>query len=148
MPFELTPEAEQKLRSALTLLDDVATLQIVPAIVLEPATTRFRILGNSSGFVQLARRSIRVALGETISGGEPPDRSSWVIIDDHRWPSGDMLLSEMNRDPTGLTIRSSQQIRRKAWLFRSAPWFALGMCTQILLDVLLRLFAHTHALVY
>ena len=148
MPSELTPETEQKLRSALTLLDEVAALQIAPEVVLEPATTRFRMLGNSSGFVQLARKSIRVALGETIAGTEPAYRSSWVIIDDHRWASGDMLLSEMNRIPTGLTIHSSQQIRRKAWLLRSAPWFALGMCTQILLDVLLRLFAHSHGLVY
>jgi hypothetical protein len=53
-----------------------------------------------------------------------------------------MLLGDIahNQSSTHLILHSSRRIRRRAWSDRSAPWFALGIRTQILLDVLLRAF--------
>lgn len=127
----LSPQEHEQLRAALFLIETLPPRSDVPTAEIEPMLTRFRIRGNASGFMSFAARSLRAALGEVVEGAEPADASSWVILDDYRWVSGDILLSEQSLASmaTRYTLSSKRKIGRKAALFRAVPWFVIGLLT-------------------
>jgi hypothetical protein len=127
-----SPDEQTQLRTALSLLEALPSRAgATPVLELEPILTRFRIRGNAYGFTAFAARNLRAALGEAFVGAESPDLSAWVILDDFRWSSSDLLLSDqtLTSMATGYTLSSSRKIGRKAALYRSLPWFVIGLLT-------------------
>jgi hypothetical protein len=133
MAAPLSQDEITQLRTALSLIEavDANCPDPEPNVELEPVLTRFRIRGNRSGFLRLSARSLRTALGETLDGAPMPDHSAWVIFDDTRWASSDLLLSDQSLTSlaTRYTISSQRRLRRKAALFHAVPWFVIGLLT-------------------
>jgi hypothetical protein len=127
----LSPQEHENLRTALFLIETLPPQSDTPTAEIEPMLTRFRIRGNAPGLIRFATRSLRAALGESVEGAEPPDVSSWVILDDYRWVSSDLLLSEQTLASmrTRYTLSSQRKINRKAALYRAVPWFVIGLLT-------------------
>jgi hypothetical protein len=126
-----SPQEQEQLRTAISLIESLPPRKDAPSVELEPLITRFQIRGNASGLTHFAARSLRTSLGEPVEGAEAPDISSWVILDDYRWVSGDLLLSgqTLASMATRYTLSSKRKIGRKAALYRAVPWFVIGLLT-------------------
>jgi hypothetical protein len=127
----LSAQEQEQLRTALFLIETLPSRPDTPKAEIEPMLTRFRIRGNAPGLIRFATRSLRAVLGESVEGAEPPDVSSWVILDDYRWVSSDLLLSEQSLGSMAIryTLSSKRRIGRKAALYRAVPWFVIGLLT-------------------
>jgi hypothetical protein len=133
MAAPLSQDEIIQLRTALSLIEAIDKIhpESAPSVELEPVLTRFRIRGNRSGFLRFSARSIRTALGETLEGTLPPDHAAWVVFDDTRWASSDLLLSDQSLASfaTPYSLSSQRGLRRKAALFHAVPWFTIGLLT-------------------
>jgi hypothetical protein len=142
MAAPLSEDQITQLRTALSLIEavDANPPDLGRNVELEPVLTRFRIRGNRSGFLRLSARSLRTVLGETFEGAPMPDCSAWVIFDDTRWASSDLLLSDQSLTSlaTRYTISSQRRLRRKAALFHAVPWFVIGVLTTPALHLVTR----------